>query len=247
MAGYLLGAGAALISYNYAMAFFRKRLPDLLLLASNLAVLFLSGGDGRVFLIAVVTAITLRYLFLTGLIFLDWLRPGGFAGSRLRRLTMDPDEGGAYYGGGAETPVLGHFVFIAMFNYFPLVMILSAFDKVPLSASYPYIIWTSAAVALRDIAAGRVIYFRSGAGQQKNASWNFTQVLALMVALVTLPGAALLGGVLYIVAGAAMAAVGRPLQSDYNSRVMLWLLSAWLICIFHTLLFLQDSERKETA
>lgn len=227
------------------MMYIRNKLPDLLLLASNLAVLFLSGGDGRIFLIAVVISLTLRYLFLTGLVFCDWLRPGWFAGSRLSRFVMDPAEGGAYDGGGAETPIFGHFVFIAMFNYFPLLMLLFFFEKVPLAASYPFIIWTSAAVALRDIMAGRVIYFRSGAGQQRNASWNFTQVLVLMVTLVCIPvlmlPAMVLGSFAYIIS----AALGHPFSMKITDAGMLWFLSAWIIVVFHTLLLLQDRERKD--
>lgn len=227
-----------------AMDFFQKKYPDILLLASNLAVLFLSGGDARVFLITIVAAITLRYLLLSALIFLDWRRPGWFAGSRLRRLTRDPDEGGAYAGGGAETPVLGHFVFLALFNFIPLMFLMDMFKAMPIAGNIPYIIWTAIAVELRDIAAGRVIYFRSGAGQRRNASWNFKHLLTLAVTLILLPGVLLVGGVAVMILHGLSTLLGWPqlVPPDFFTPgpLLLWLLSIWLMAAFHGLLFLDD-------
>lgn len=222
------------------MSGLKKYIPDLTLLASTLVVLFLSGGDARIFLVAAVIGITLRYVFLSALIFLDWLRPGWFDASRLKRLTLDPGAGGAYEGGGAETPIVGHFVFILLFNYFPTLMIINFFGEIPLGASWSYVAWTSVAVAARDILVGRVVYFRSGAGQQQNASWNFTLALALMATLITAPAVLLVGSALLVLVSFLAGRLGYVLTIEAEAhKTMLWILSLWLVGVFHVLLFLQ--------
>ena len=219
------------------------RLPDVLLLVVNVAILLLANGDGRIFIISVITALTLRYVFLSVLVFVDWRVPGWFENSRLRRLVRDPSEGGAYDGGGAETPLWGHFVFLALFGWLPLFLVLALFDSIPLSQQAGWILAASAAVELRDIAAGRVIYFRSGAGQQRNASWNFTQVLVLAVSVITVPALIFPALIVMVLVGLA---TDWSYPNLFTDEVVLWVISAWILGIFHTVLFV-DGARRRTA
>lgn len=222
-----------------------QRLPDILLLASNLAILFISGGDCRIFLVSIVTAITIRYLLLSVLIFLDWLLPGWFEGSLLRRMVKDPSEGGAYEGGGAETPVFGHFIFLAIFGYVPLFVILKIFNNIPLSDNYILIICASALMELRDIAVGRVIYFKSGEGQCRNVSWNFTQLLALALTMLFMTVLVPLTTALWILHGILNCfelGFEKLLLMLLTGRGPLWILSICLLGAFHTLLFLNERD-----
>ena len=212
------------------------RIPDALLLVANLAILFHSAGDGRIFLVSIVFALTLRYLLLSALVFADWRFPGWFAGSHLRRMVRDPSEGGAYQGGGAETPLWGHFAFLVIFGWIPLFIVLSFVELAPLDEILGYVLVAATLTELREVVVGRVIYFRSGAGQEMNASWNFAQVLALAVTVASSP--VLIFPVLLVQIALFLFGLGASMPP--MDEIFRWMASLWLLGVFHALLFLHD-------
>lgn len=220
---------------------FRLRIPDALLLAANIAIMMISGGDGRIFLISLVIALVMRYLFLSALVFVDWIFPGRLGGPWLRRMVKDPSEGGAYEGGGATYTIFGHLLFLALFAGFALGYMEYFNKSIPLSGHINLLVAAAAAAALRDILVGRVVYFRSGAGQRENASWNFTLPLVLAFVTITLPVCLIFGGLLVLGVYAFLA--GEAFSRETFDKILLWLTSVWVLAVFHYLLLFDKDIR----
>jgi hypothetical protein len=210
-------------------------IPDIGLLLANLLILALSGGDGRIFIISLVANILFRYAVLSVLVFGDRYLPGFCDRPLVRRLIRDPDEGGAYTGGGAETPIFGHLIFLFLFAFGPLIGIFRFFETIPFADNLWLAVAAVAAAEIRDILVGRVIYFRPGAGQGKNAQWNFTQALVLVLTMILMWGVAFFGPLLLLLPAWLFS---LDLSVLMTKEVLLWLVSIWILGAFHGLLFL---------
>ncbi len=210
-------------------------LPDVFLIASNLLILIFSNGDGRIFILSITAGIFMRYILLAFFVWKDHRDPRFKEKKWVLKMIMNPDEKGAYKGGGADTPIFGHIIFVLFFIVMPVTGIFKAFEVIPFAENEWFVLTATIAFLMRDIIAGRVIYFRFGAGQCLNAGWNFLQVLALAVTFILMWAAGFSG--LFLLGAVDMVSGIGAFELIQKPRVMLWFVSIWVLGIFHWLLY----------
>jgi hypothetical protein len=221
---------------------YHYRWPDLLLLTVNILISLASTGDGRIFTISIIIGILIRYAFLSCLLILDWCRPGMLNRQRwIHKMFRDPgEEGDAGSSREPDTPPLvGQLIFLGLFAVFPFIGFLGFFDEVPFTDHLGLMLLAIAAMELRDVATGRVVVFRPGAGQQRNAAWNFHQIVALTFTLLALPAVIIPALGLIALQGLI---TGQVYPDLVVQQRILWVISVWIIATWHVLLVRMDTK-----
>jgi hypothetical protein len=218
------------------------RWPDLLLLTANILISLASTGDGRIFTISILVGILLRYAFLSFLLILDWRWPDMLNRQHwLHRMFRDPGkEGDSEPDHEPDTPPLaGQLIFLGLFAVIPFIGFLGFFDEVPFADHLGLMLLAIVAMELRDMVTGQIVVFRPGAGQQRNAAWNFHQIVALTVTLLALPAVVIPALGLIALQGLI---TGQVYPDIVVQQRILWVISAWIIAAWHVLLARMDMK-----
>ncbi len=221
------------------------RWPNLLLLIGNIILALVSGGDGRIFVISIIVGILIRYAFLIFLIWTDWRRPSLLDRPWMRRMFRAPDEDVINDNISKDTPPLaGHLICLALYAGIPFFGLLKFFNEIPLWDRPGLTLLAISFMELRDLLTGQVLFFQPGSGHQRNADWNFYHIPLLMFVMLSLP-------VVIIPALGLLHLYGWITQTVFHDlqiqRIILWIMSGWIIILWQVLLARMDSRSLRRA